>query len=247
MCRVCGLAVFALALALVAGPGGRAGDPPPKKKLPPAIAAALKSTPEEFLKLYDKNKDGVLTLDEMPPALVKAFARYDANGDGKLDRAEVAQLLKGVRALVAQQEKGPAPAQVEALVDKLLAQFDTNKDGKISKAEAKGRLAESFAQFDTNKDGYLDRKELQAAAARLLAGPKGGFGKGGFGKGGFGKGGGGPDFDALDRNADGRLTRDEVRGSPLEKLFDEIDTNRDGRISRAEFEEYLEKSAKKKQ
>jgi Ca2+-binding EF-hand superfamily protein len=245
MCRVCGLTLLTLALALVSGAGAQTGDKAqPKKKLPPEVAELLKLGPDEFIKRFDKNKNGLLSPDELPPYLADAFKRYDANGDGQLNRAEVQLMLQELRGSFGAQGSGPDKAQVEAFVDKLLAQLDTNKDGKISKAEAKGPLALNFDQVDQNKDGFLDRNELRVVAARILANPKGpGFkGKGGPFK-GFGPG---LDFDAYDRNADGRLTRDEVRGTPLEKLFDQIDTNRDGRISREEFEAYLEKSVLKK-
>jgi Ca2+-binding EF-hand superfamily protein len=240
MCRLGGLTLLTLALALFAGAGGQAGNQPElKKKLPPAVAELLKLTPDQFLQRFDKNKDGVLTREELPPFLGKAFGRFDVNHDGKLDRSEVQQMLRGLRKYFGEQDKGPDGEQVERFVNKLLAQFDTDKDGKISKAEAKGPLAVNFDQIDRNMDGFLDRAELRAVAARVLAQQGKGF------TGGFKGAGSGLDFDAHDRNADGRLTRDEVRGTPLEKLFDQIDTNRDGRISRAEFEEYLEKAAKK--
>jgi Ca2+-binding EF-hand superfamily protein len=251
MCRLCGLIVLALALALVSEVGGQVGgkSDTKKKKLPPVLEEVLRGGPDAFIKQFDKNKDGMITKDELPPYLHRAFERFDSNGDGKLDRPEVVDLVEGLRnffglqpkAQPKGQPKGPASEQVEALVNKLLALQDTNKDGKISRAEARGQLANNFDQFDTNKDGFLDRMELRAVAQRVIANQKGGLFKGGpFKK--------GPafDFDAYDKNADGRLTRDEVRGTPLEKLFDQIDTNRDGRISRDEFEEFLEKGLPKK-
>jgi Ca2+-binding EF-hand superfamily protein len=236
MCRLGGLTLLTLALVLGGGAGGHAGNQPEKKKLPPAVAELLKLTPDQFLKRFDKNKDGLLTREELPPFLGKTFGRFDVNNDGKLDRTEVQQMLRGLRTYFGVQDKGPGGEQVERFVNKLLAQLDTDKDGKISKAEAKGPLAANFDRLDRNGDGFLDRAELRAVAARVLEQQKGK---------GFKGAGPGLDFDAYDRNADGRLTRDEVRGTPLEKLFDQIDTNRDGRISRAEFEEYLEKAAKK--
>jgi Ca2+-binding EF-hand superfamily protein len=122
-------------------------------------------------------------------------------------------------------------------VDALLKQFDTDGDGKISKAEAKGRILENFERFDLNKDGYLDRKELGALVETIRAqkgpGPFGGAGSMSF-----------MDFDALDKNADGRLTRDELKGTPWEKRFDEIDTDKSGQIDRREFEQFLKKIEK---
>src|SRR5205085_1675548 len=84
-----------------------------------------------------------------------------------------------------------------------------------SKSEAEGRIAENFDRIDTNKDGFLDRAELLVMARRIAA--QGGPGPGGRPPGFGGPGGMRPDpldFDALDKNADGRLTREELRGTP---------------------------------
>jgi Ca2+-binding EF-hand superfamily protein len=137
----------------------------------------------------------------------------------------------------AQPKKGLGKTADE-IVETLLKQMDTNKDGKISREEAKGKLAESFDKIDANKDGYLDRKELRAMAERILAQQKGGpFGPLGPG--------GGPDFDALDKNADGRLTPDELKGTPWAARFAEIDTDGNGYIDRREFERFLRREAAK--
>jgi Ca2+-binding EF-hand superfamily protein len=227
--------VLLLGCAFAGAGGADKGDP--KKKA--ALAEALKGSADDFIKRYDKNGDGFLTKDELPPFAAKFFEKADTNGDGMLDRKEVEGLLKVLRQQFGMAPgAAPTPADVDRVVEKLLAQFDTNKDGQISRNEAKGRLAEIFDQFDINKDGFLDRNELRQVARRFLSAPKGGP-KGPFG------GPQPPDFDALDRNADGRLTRDELKGTPFEAVFDQIDTNRDGQIDRREFEAYLRKQAKK--
>ena len=47
-------------------------------------------------------------------------------------------------------------------------------------------------------------------------------------------------FDALDRNKDGRLTIDEVRGDiDFEARFNDFDINRDGLITREELARYI--------
>jgi EF hand len=48
-------------------------------------------------------------------------------------------------------------------------------------------------------------------------------------------------FDLLDRNGDGRLTREELEGTVFAKHFDEIDSNKDGAIDNEELEAYLKK------
>jgi len=177
-------------------------------------------TPEQFIKRFDKNGDGVLTRDELPPRLAGAFERMDANKDGKLDRQEVAALLRVLR-----QGPGQGQGQAEQTVKRLLDRMDTDKDGKISKAEARPPLVGLFDRLDTNKDGFLDRQELLRGVRTGLFG------------------GGRPlvDFDALDKNADGRLTHAELKGTPYLAKFDEIDTNKDGKIDPKEFAAYLKK------
>jgi Ca2+-binding EF-hand superfamily protein len=226
------------ALAWASTGNGQTPAQPPKKPVPPAFLELIKSSPEEFIKRFDKNKDGFLTRDEVPPFLAKTFDKADTNSDGKLDRGEIDQLLGRLRQRFGVAAKAPTGPAIEKVVNGLLAQFDTNKDGKISKAEARGRLAENFAQLDLNKDGYLDRDELRRMAARIVANQKGPAG-------GLGQGPAGPDFDALDRNADGRLSREELQSTPYARRFDEIDTNRDGQIDRHEFEAFLKREAEK--
>jgi Ca2+-binding EF-hand superfamily protein len=138
-------------------------------------------------------------------------------------------------------DTSPRPSQrAEQIVDAILQRMDENKDGKISRAEAKGRIADNFDAIDTNKDGFLDRKELLAMAQRLPP-AFGGPGRPGMppgGPGGFGPRPDPLDFDALDKNADGRLTRDELKGTRFAALFDEIDKNKDGKIDPREWEAY---------
>src|SRR5262249_22102452 len=124
-------------------------------------------------------------------------------------------------------------------VDEIFNRLDTNKDGKISREEAKGPLEKNFDAIDRNKDGFLDKAEVSqvidrmnqrklnavnpgsdtvTAPVRRLA-----------------------DFDALDLDADGRLSKDEIAKSPFAKQFDDMDTNKDGKIDRKEFEAFLKK------
>jgi Ca2+-binding EF-hand superfamily protein len=115
--------------------------------------------------------------------------------------------------------------------------MDINKDGKISKEEAKGMVAENFERIDANKDGFIDKEELTKALSRFQAMQGGSGGPGGPSI---------PEFDPLDRNADGRLTREELKGTPYVDKFDEIDTNKDGKIDPKEWATYFKKQAEKK-
>jgi Ca2+-binding EF-hand superfamily protein len=209
-------------------------DPP--KKAPAIVEELLKLTPEQFIKRFDKNGDGFVNKDELPMFLGKAFDAADKTGAGKLDRDGAAALQTILKNFLA---KGGQPKiDADQLVNNWLKQFDANGDGKISRQEAKGPILQRFDQFDTNKDGFLDRQELRALAQRLQADAK---------EGRFKDASGAYDFDALDKNADGRLTKSELKGTPLYERFAEIDTDRNGSIDRAEFAAFLEReNAKKK-
>ena len=53
--------------------------------------------PQAFAKLkeFDKNKDGVITKDELPEGMVSLYiGSVDRNNDGKLDSREVTEFLK---------------------------------------------------------------------------------------------------------------------------------------------------------
>jgi Ca2+-binding EF-hand superfamily protein len=216
----------------------------PKQRPRQQVLQLLQGSPEDFIKHFDKNKDGVLTKDEVPPFLARMFARLDANGDGKLDKKEVATLMERLRRQIARNKNNPQvrPQQIERVVNNILQRMDADKDGKISRKEAKGRVAQLFNQLDTNKDGFVDKQELRQLAMRVLANRGGGNGNRG------GRGGNlqpnRPDFDSLDLNADGRLTRAELKGTPYADVFDQIDTNKDGKIDRKEFAAYLKKTGK---
>jgi Ca2+-binding EF-hand superfamily protein len=210
-----------------------------KKPLPPAVLMELiKSTPEEFIKRLDKNGDGVLSKDELPPFFADRLEKADRDGDGKLDRTEVAMMLEVMRTRFVQNP--PPAAEVDRFVNNVLQQFDTDKDGKIARAEAKGRLADNFDVNDLNKDGYLDRAELRTLAQRVLP-----FLNGGPGGLPPEAKAAGPDFDALDKNADGRLSREELAGTPYAARFAEIDADNSGLIDRREFERFLKNETKK--
>lgn len=119
----------------------------------------------ESLTKLDKNKDGVLSGDEIRPAFGGPGGGFGGGGFGGAG--------------------GPGGGfNADQYVTRIL-ESDKNGDGKVSKEEAPDRLKDRFDTLDTNKDGFLDKDEIKNSAGR--GGGRGGFG--GFGGAG-GRGGG---------------------------------------------------------
>jgi len=82
----------------------------------------------------------------------RAFERFDANKDGKIDRDEFAA---GIGKYLDRQRHA---------FNRDFKAADANNDGKLSKAEAQDAnpmLAEHFDDIDANHDGFLSRHEIR--------------------------------------------------------------------------------------
>jgi Ca2+-binding EF-hand superfamily protein len=102
---------------------------------------------------------------------------------------------------------------------------DSNHDGNLSQSEwQSARLRESnqmFQKLDANRDGKLSRAELQQARGERM----------------HGRGDHGGRMKALDTDGDQQLSRAEI-GDKLPRMaadFDRLDSNRDGKLSRDEI------------
>jgi Ca2+-binding EF-hand superfamily protein len=109
------------------------------------------------------------------------FARLDANGDGKIDRAEArtaatahfAKMDKNGDGAISKEEKMAPPAQGQggkkdersARKEERFLKLDTNKNGKVEKAEALAHADQLFVDLDANKDGQVTRDEAKASMA----------------------------------------------------------------------------------
>ena len=169
-----------------------------------------------FLMRADANNDGVVTRQEFDASRAVEFTRLDANRDGQLSRDEMrAGRHWGNRGLGGP-DGGPG-GQGGHRFD--LTRFDTNHDGAISRQEFSAGPDDRFDRLDTNHDGVISAQEQQAAQQAMqqrIAERRANR----------------PDPDT---NGDGNISRTEW-GAMGAAQFQRMDMNHDGRVTREEAE-----------
>jgi len=142
-----------------------------------------KQAAAKYVKDNDKNKDGKLSCDEVTLS-AEAFAKLDANSDGKVTKAEMQSALSGKDNAIYQYYKsGGTKTHAKDVVatvlfasnagsaastgttakqaaSRYIKDHDKSKDGKLSRAETT-LSEEDFATLDANDDGKLTRAELE--------------------------------------------------------------------------------------
>ncbi|BBC71891.1 conserved hypothetical protein [Altererythrobacter sp. B11] len=117
----------------------------------PALAQ-MQFEPGEMLARADADGDGRITRAENRAAREQTFARIDRNGDGMITSQDLPGRRSGER------------------LQKLIASLDADGDGRASRKEfVEGRTV-AFDRADANHDGAVDRDELASfreAAAQL--------------------------------------------------------------------------------
>ena len=127
----------------------------------------------------DKNGDGEVTRDEFMAPHADVFARFDADKNGKLSKAEL-EKSGGVWSSEDAEEHrvimhGPGGGQGGGQM-KFVAMhpggagpgaMDANKDGKISPEEFSAPMKEAFAAMDADKSGFLEEGERGKGPIRI--------------------------------------------------------------------------------
>ncbi len=229
------------------------------------MSAESVSSKDLFARL-DRNQDGSVTRDELNASQLPLFKRAlrvaDRNEDGALDAAEFAQAVSDPKPI--ELPGTNAAARIGSFDFKTL---DRNGDGSISLDEVPDPMKERFEQLldrigqksvpvdriqgylrgDRPADEESDKDEMKSESKDAMAEMKAGVPEikprpSDLSSNGKNRPAGdammGNLFSQLDRNADGKLTGDEVPRRMQENMK-LADGNKDGSISKSEFEEGL--------
>jgi len=115
--------------------------------------------PERFGR-FDANGDGKLQKSELPERMQMMFERLDADKDGVLDSNELSELGSRGRG-----ERG-GPGRDPAEMIERLKGMDTNADGFVDKSEVPERMLRLFERIDENNDGKLSSDEIDKIGTR---------------------------------------------------------------------------------
>ena len=120
----------------------------------------------------DKNKDGKLTKDEVPPPLWEHLTKTGAVKDGAVTKESLQaagqKMFERFRERM-QQAGSPAPGaaaparrghRAAALFDR----FDKNKNGKLTKDDVPGPVWDFYTKIGAVKDGVVTKESLEACA-----------------------------------------------------------------------------------
>jgi len=153
----------------------------------------------------DTNKDGQVTKAEMQTAAEKHITAADKNGD---------------RAASPDELRARAQAERQAHRANRFSKKDQNGDGALTKDELPQMPPQAFQRLDSDGNGAITQAEFKAVKGkhhgkRNAHDPK-------------------KRFDRLDKNSDGKLSREEAAKMP-QRRFEQLDKNSDGTLTLAEL------------
>jgi Ca2+-binding EF-hand superfamily protein len=204
---------------------GEAGGPQP------GIDPAAMINPQVVFARLDRDRDRVITVNELNPADRQVFgpmlSRFDRDGDG-IDQREFMAAWPQLRVMIVgvtnQLQNNMRAGQGNPLFQAL----DTDGNGSLS-AEEIDAAPEALRKLDANEDGAVDLAEVSP--------------RGGAGAAGAGVASGGADRRATaaaasaerlvkrylqsDSDGDGKLSQEEVPAA-LKRQFEQLDKNTDG-------------------
>jgi Ca2+-binding EF-hand superfamily protein len=196
-------------------PGGESAAPRPDGK--PA--------PERIFRRLDANRDGKVTLDEVPEPRREGFkqliARGDKDGDSALSAAEFSGAIGGEPGKSAAGKRPETGGEAAALFSRL----DKNGDGKLTvdetPEERRNLITRMLRRADKDNDQALSLAEFAAGRERPDKAPPTELAPGQPPRAGL--------FGLLDTDHDGKLTASEIAAAG--EILRKLDKNNDAVVT----------------
>jgi len=111
----------------------------------------------DMFEVFDLNKDGEITKQEVEDARDARFGETDTNGDGLISADEMQAKMM---------------ARIEKHQQSMFERLDADKDGSLSAEEMQSghrgeRFARMFDRVDANDDGKITKEESDAAREKM--------------------------------------------------------------------------------
>ena len=186
---------------------------------------------KKFMQLFDADKDGKVTQDELAKSSAERFMKMDLDGNNTFNFEEFTQYVKS---------RKKERRQIK------FKKMDSNSDGKIGQKEylenKKARVTRKFDRLDINGDGTISRDEfldakIDRAARRFKRMDKdrdGSISPSEFVARKYRRKSGERIFKKLDGNGDGTVTRDESLKA-WSNWFKRLDANNDNTVTADEI------------
>ena len=201
------------------------------------ITTSLAQAPGGVFQKFDRNSDGKVTSEELPNT--QAFERFDTNKDGNITLEEYNAVTGGTTpkpATPTTPTLPPKPAETPtAPADAVFSGYDKNSDGMVTTDELANPKA--FERFDLDKDGAISLAEYNKVSGKPAPTTPGTPTPPGTPPATPGASGGMASqienmIKAVDKNADGQITKEEAGDAPW---FARLDQDADGIISAEEL------------
>ena len=214
----------------------------------PGSSSGSRSTPYAagFIKRLDKDGDGKVSSEELPQTyrarLGGKFEEFDKNKDGALNQQEVAAMLTAANSsrrpsgTPSRDSDRPRPSSRDAAQpsqDGLFAILDRDRDGKLSRRELEA-AGSILARLDRDKDGSVSKREIAAVASDKAPSSRSSRER-------DSRGGISSYAKRLDKDNDGKITREEASG-PIKERFDRLDEDGDGILKVEDIEKAFKRS-----
>jgi hypothetical protein len=113
---------------------------------------------------FDTNGDSKIDSGEWQAGVAGSFDEIDTDGDGKITAAEIDALGDEI----AQETGATVAALVMKLIKPIILAMDTDGDGAVSREEFTKAASAWFAKLDANHDAQLTREELMDFPLKML-------------------------------------------------------------------------------